>query len=94
MKYLVWDEQKNAKLQIERNISFEDVQTAVEEGRLLAVIKHPNKNKYPNQQVLVVEIEEYAYCIPFTEDDQKYFLKTIYPSRKMTKQYLIDRSKK
>lgn len=93
MKYLAWDDQKSAKLQFERGVSFEDIQTAVEDGRVLDVIKHHNKNKYPNQQVMIVEIEEYVYCVPFTEDEEKYFLKTIYPSRKMTKKYLIKRRK-
>lgn len=94
MKYLTWDEQKNAKLKFERNVSFDDVQIAVEEGRVFDVIKHPNKDKYPNQQVLIVEIEGYVYCVPFVEDEDKYFLKTIYPSRRMTKKYLIERRDK
>lgn len=94
MKYLTWDEQKNAKLKFERNISFDDVQVAVEEGRVLAIIKHPSKDKYSNQQVLIIEIEGYVYCVPFVEDEDRYFLKTIYPSRKMTKKYLIERRKK
>lgn len=94
MKYLAWDDQKSAKLRFERSISFEDIQIAVEEGRVLDVIRHPNKNRYSNQRVLVVEIEKYAYCVPFVEDEEKYFLKTIYPSRKMTEKYIIKKEKK
>ncbi|QCW83920.1 hypothetical protein EQU24_18000 [Methylotuvimicrobium buryatense] len=52
------------------------------------VIKHPNPSKYPNQRMFIINIENYAYLIPFVEDEKQIFLKTIIPSRKATKQYL------
>ena len=88
MKYFDWDEEKNQKLKEERGISFADIQIAFEEDRVLDVIDHPNKKKYANQQMLIVEIEDYVYLVPFVKDEDKYFLKTIFPSRKMTKKYL------
>ena len=88
MKYFDWDEEKNQNLKEERSISFADIQIAFEEDRVLDVIDHPNKTKYANQQMLIVEIEDYVYLVPFVEDEDKYFLKTIFPSRKMTKKYL------
>ena len=88
MKYFDWDPEKNAKLQNEREVSFEDVLVALEEGRLLTILEHPSKTKYPNQKIFVIELHGYAYLVPFVEDDEKYFLKTIIPSRKMTKEYL------
>lgn len=91
MKYLDWDEEKNKKLKAERDISFEDVVIAIDSGGLLDIIGHPNQKKYPNQNVLVVNIGNYAYLVPFVEDSQKYFFKTIFPSRKMTKKYLVER---
>lgn len=94
MKYFDWDEEKNQKLKDERGISFADIQIAFEEGRVLDVIDHPNKKKYGHQQMLIVEVEEYIYLVPFVEDKDKYFLKTIFPSRKMTKKYLLERRKK
>lgn len=93
MKYFDWDSAKNKKLLTERGISFEDILIAVEESGLLAVVEHKNQLKYPNQRVMIVEIEEYAYLVPFIEDEEKYFLKTIIPSRKMTKKYVIDKRK-
>jgi len=89
MKYLDWDEEKNQKLKTERDISFEDVVIALDSDGLLDIIEHPNQKKYPNQKVLVVNVGNYVYLIPFVEDNQKYFLKTIFPSRKITKKYLI-----
>ena len=91
MKRLEWNEEKNAFLKIQRGVSFEDVQVAIAEDRLLGVIEHPNKGLYPNQQLLIVNIDDYAYLIPFVEDKEKYFLKTIYPSRKLTKKYIINK---
>ena len=61
---------------------------AIEENRLLAVLEHPNQQKYPSQQVYIVEINNYAYIVPFVETGETVFLKTLIPSRKMTKVYL------
>lgn len=91
MKYFDWDEGKNAKLKIDREIGFEDVVSAINERGLLEVLDHHNPKKYPNQKIYVVKIEGYVYLVPFVEDGEKRFLKTIYPSRKMTKIYLIER---
>ena len=88
MKYFDWDEDKNNLLKELRNISFEEIIFAISDDKLLEVVDHPNKVKYPNQKMFIVEIRDYAYIIPFVEDDKKYFLKTIYPSREATKKYL------
>ena len=72
----------------ERDVSFEQVVFSVENGKLLDVIRHPNKTKYKGQRVYVLEIEEYAYMVPYVEEDDVIFLKTIFPSRKYTKMYL------
>jgi uncharacterized DUF497 family protein len=90
VKYFDWNEMKNTYLKTERGVGFEDIQAAIEEGKTLADIDHPIKARYPNQRVLVVEFSGYAYVVPYVEDDIKIFLKTIYPSRKMTKKYLSE----
>jgi len=83
-----WNEDKNNLLKRERSISFERIVIAIEEGHLLDVLEHPNKGKYGNQIILVVEVEQYAFCVPCVpEEDGDYFLKTLYPSRKYTKAY-------
>lgn len=78
-------------MRVERDICFEDVIIAIESGALLDIIEHPDPRKYPNQKIFIVNIENYVYLVPFVEDEKKYFLKTIFPSRKMTKKYLIKR---
>lgn len=93
MKYFDWDEEKNAKLKVERDISFEDIVMAIDKGGLLDIIEHHNPDKHPHQKMFVVNIANYVYVAPFVEDEEKYFLKTIYPSRKLTKKYLFERRK-
>lgn len=88
MKYFDWSEGKNKKLKKERNISFEDVLVAIGEDKILNIIENKNKSRYPNQKIFIVNIENYAYLVPFVEDKDKYFLKTIIPSRIMTNKYL------
>ena len=85
---LRWDEDKNQLLRETRNISFEDVELAISEGKILHIGEHGNKEKYPNQYVLIIDINDYAFIVPFVfEDDNTIFLKTIIPSRKETKKY-------
>lgn len=93
MKPYAWDPEKNGKLVYERGVSFEDIVVASQGKDLLATIEHPNKRKYPNQNLMIVNINDYAYIVPYIEEEGRYFLKTIIPSRKMTKRYLIDRRK-
>lgn len=88
MKYFDWDKEKNRKLKKERGISFEEVYALIQKEKILEVVDHPNQKRYPNQKIFIVIIDEYAYMVPFVEDEKKYFLKTIIPSRKMTKNYL------
>ena len=93
MKYFDWDPEKNISLQLSRGVSFEDMLVAFEDGNLLDVINHGNQKKYPQQKVLIIALGNYAYMVPFVEDEEKYFLKTIIPSRKFTKKYLTSGGK-
>lgn len=68
MKYFSWDSEKNELLRIIRGITFEEIVFHVEHGNLPAVVEHPNSEKYPNQQIMVVDVEGYAYLVPFVED--------------------------
>ncbi|MDO8455177.1 MAG: toxin [Sulfurimonas sp.] len=81
--------EKNEILREQRDVSFEDVILSIKDGNLLDDIEHPNKDKYPNQNIFIilVKIKDYIYLVPYTEDDISIFLKTIIPSRKMNKKY-------
>ena len=88
MKNFSWNEEKNALLKAERQVSFEDVVFYIEMGFLLDILEHPNQEKYKGQKVFVVQMDAYIYLVPFVESDDQVFLKTIIPSRKATKKYL------
>jgi hypothetical protein len=87
VKHLVWDTKKDEKLQNERHVCFEDVFNAFVYEGTLDVIKNPSRN-FPNQMAFVVRIRTYIYYVPFVEDKETIYLKTIIPSRKVAKQYL------
>ena len=88
MKPFRWSPEKNEALRAERGISFENIVVAVESGGLLDILAHPNQAKYPKQRVLVVACDNYAYLVPFVEEEDYFFLKTAIPSRKATREYL------
>ena len=88
MKPFDWSKTKNEWLKNERGISFEEIVNALNEGKMVDTYKHSNQERYPNQRVFVLEVDNYAYVVPFVEDDEKIFLKTIFRSRKATRKYL------
>ena len=88
-----WNNEKNIMLKRDRNISFERIIVAIEQDNLLDILEHPNKEKYPNQLLLLVEIDRYVYVVPCVLENDVCFLKTIFPSRKYTSKYLDWRRK-
>ncbi len=88
MKIYNWNAEKNETLISERNISFEEVVFYIENGGLLDEIAHPNSSDYAHQRLFVVAMESYVYLVPYVENGDEIFLKTIIPSRKFTKVYL------
>jgi len=87
MENIYWDSAKNKKLKSERNISFEEILVCIKNQQVLAIIQNPSK-KYKDQRILVVELSNYVYYVPFVKTGDGLFLKTIIPSRKLTKEYL------
>lgn len=83
-----WNEAKNQSLLKQRGVCFEDVVYAISCGDVLDIVPHHKLDKYPNQKIFVLSIKEYVYYVPFVEDEEKVFLKTIIPSRKLAKEYL------
>lgn len=88
MKPFRWNHEKNEQLKAERGISFEEIVLAIEGDGLLDVLRHSNPGRYSNQRVFVVDVDGYAHLVPFVEEAEYYFLKTIIPSRKATRDYL------
>ncbi len=88
MKPINWNSTKNQQLIAERGISFEDIVFYMQQGQLLDDVQHPNSDKYPEQRIFVINVDDYVHLVPYVEDQQEIFLKTVIPSRKATKQYL------
>ena len=83
-----WSEEKDRQLREDRGIGFEDIIFHIQEGDVLHTAVHPNRQKYPNQKILYVRVDEYVYLVPFVENEDNKFLKTIIPSRKATKKLI------
>ena len=88
MKPFRWAAEKNEALKSARGVSFESIVVAVEADGLLDVVAHPNQSKYPHQRVLIVSLDGYVYLVPFVEETDYFFLKTVIPSRKATRDHL------
>jgi predicted DNA binding CopG/RHH family protein len=84
-----WNPDKNEYLKIGRSISFEEITLAIAADGVLDELRHPNLEKHPNQSVLVVALDGYVYLVPYVEESNHYFLKTVIPSRKATRDYLL-----
>jgi len=84
-----FNEEKNQLLKAMRGVGFDEIIDAISKGDLLADIAHPDKGR-PNQRIYVIKIKRYAYAVPYVINTQKneIFLKTIYPSRALTKRYI------
>jgi len=88
MKVFRWDNEKNEELKKGRGVCFEQVVLLMEREDVLDTIEHPNQDKYPGQKVAIVKIENYIYLVPYVQERDEIFLKTIIPSRKATRKYV------
>ena len=83
---IIWDDDKNQKLQNERDISFEEISEIILRKEYLDILENPSRS---NQQIFVVKINNYIYSVPFMIDEQSnIILKTAFPSRKLYKKYM------
>jgi uncharacterized DUF497 family protein len=88
MKVFRWDNEKNEGLKQNRGVCFEEVVILMEREDVLETNEHPNQDKYPGQKIAIIRIENYAYLVPYIQESDEIFLKTIIPSRKATNKYV------
>jgi len=86
-KVFEWNPEKNQKLIKERGISFEAIVLQIEAGQVMAIV--PGKDKFRHQRQYVLELNNYVYVVPFVEESERVFLKTVIPSRRLTKRLLL-----
>ena len=88
METIRWDERKNGWLRQHRGVCFEQAAVCLASERVLDVTDHPNQVRYPGQKVAVIEINGYAYLVPYAYAGGEIVLKTMIPSRKATQKYI------
>jgi uncharacterized DUF497 family protein len=82
---IIWDENKNKRLQLERNLSFEKISKYILSENIVDIIDHPKRRE---QNIFVLEINNYIHAVPFIIDNRgNIILKTAFPSRKLHKKY-------
>ena len=83
-----WSVEKDQLLRSDPNrggIGLAECAVAIEEGNILDDLPNPVR---PGQRIFILEIESYAYVVPYVTEGQTIFLKTMFPSRKHTALYL------
>ncbi len=91
MNIFRWDNEKNELLKTTRGVCFEQVVLLMEKGEILDTIENPNQEKYSGQKIAVLMIDTYVYLVPYVENNEEIFLKTIIPSRKATNRYVREK---
>jgi uncharacterized DUF497 family protein len=85
MNSIIWDKEKNDKLILERNISFDEISQMIMDGMYMDIIENPVRE---GQMYFVMEIQDYTWIVPFIiDEDDNIVLKTAYQSRKYHKKY-------
>ncbi|MFA6321604.1 MAG: toxin [Candidatus Omnitrophota bacterium] len=80
MKEIKWNKLKSERLKLVRGVSFEEIITS----EFIAFRKHPKREL---QSFMFFYYKDYIWIVPYVEDKDHIFLKTLYPSRKYTKKY-------
>lgn len=80
MKDIRWSQLKSERLKRTRGVSFEEIISS----KLIAAKNHPKK---ADQNIMLFKFKDYIWIVPYVEEKDYIFLKTLYPSRKFTKLY-------
>ncbi len=86
MKEIRYSQLKSERLKRTRGASFEDIISA----ELLGVKHHPKRE---GQSIMLFRYKNYIWIVPYVEEKDYIFLKTLYPSRKYTKIYKKENQK-
>lgn len=87
MMEINWSDEKNSILKQTRDVTFEDVENAIMNDKILDIVPHHNQEKFSHQELMIVQISNYTYYVPFVMNEEEIFLKNIIPSRKYHKKY-------
>ena len=70
-----WKEEKNEWLEKNRGLTFEVLAEKILSNEIIDKIVHPNKDKYPNQLIFIIEMDGYCYDVPYVKTEIGIFLK-------------------
>ena len=87
------ERKKCEQLRQRHGIGFEEITIALDRGKVITDDRPHTSSEYSHQRQLIIEIENYAYIVPYVENEDYVFLAMLYPSRVMTKKYLTNLSK-
>ena len=73
MKLIYWNREKYEWLKENRGICFEDILFYIENDFLIDDLEHPNQEKYSKQRMMVFNINDYIYLVPYIETDDEIF---------------------
>jgi uncharacterized DUF497 family protein len=86
-KRIEWNLEKNMQLLRERGVTFEMVESLWDTPAVVEILPNPNAEKYLQQFVAIIKIADYMHTVPYVEDEEKIFLKTIIPNSYYQKIY-------
>ena len=82
---IIWDQNKNEWLILNRGISFEEISDKILQGNYLEILENLMRK---NQQYFIMNIDNYTWVVPFIiNENNQIILKTAFPSRKFHKKY-------
>ena len=82
---IIWDQNKNEWLIVNRGISFEEISDRILKGNYLEILENPTRE---NQQYFIMNIGNYTWVVPFIiNENNQIILKTAFPSRKFHEKY-------
>lgn len=82
---IIWDQNKNEWLMINRGISFEEISDKILNNDYLEILENPTKE---GQFYFIMNIRNYTWVIPFLiSRENQIVLKTAFPSSKFHKKY-------
>lgn len=82
---IIWDEEKNLWLQLNRDTSFEIIADKILNKQYIDILENPTRE---DQMYFIMEINDYTWIVPFLINEKDdIVLKTAFPSRKYHKKY-------
>ncbi|MBI9097520.1 MAG: toxin [Spirochaetaceae bacterium] len=82
---IIWDEDKNLWLQLNRDTSFEIIADKILNKQYIDILENPTREE---QLYFIMQLNNYTWVVPFfINEKEEIVLKTAFQSRKYHKKY-------